>query len=76
MLCCVLCCCSPDGDDVADAVSTNKPLEALFATVYTLTRNGAMDSSLRIPALRIVLEFLQVNAQLMGTCVVSMLVRC
>lgn len=32
-----------------------------------------MDTSLRIAALRIVLEFLQVRAQHMGTCVVSTL---
>jgi hypothetical protein len=57
---------------VADAGSTNKPLEALFATVYTLTRNGAMDTSLRIAALRIVLEFLQARPQLMRTCAVPM----
>jgi hypothetical protein len=34
--------------------------EGLFATLYTLTKNRSVDTSLRIAGLRVVLEFLQV----------------
>jgi hypothetical protein len=54
--------CRPDGADAGDDLgSNNKSVqEGLFATLYTLTKNKAMDTSLRVAAIRVVVEFLQV----------------
>lgn len=48
------------GDDVGSGSS--KPIEGLFATIYTLTKNHALDTSRRVAVLRVLLEFLQVGA--------------
>jgi hypothetical protein len=55
--------CRPEGEAGADDLgSNNKSLqEGLFATLYTLTKNKTMDTSLRVAGLRILLEFLQVR---------------
>jgi hypothetical protein len=52
----------PDGEGAGDDLGTNsKSLqEGVYSTLYTLTKNRAMDTSYRVAALRIVLEFLQV----------------
>jgi hypothetical protein len=56
--------CRPDGADAGDALgsSCKSMQKGVFATLYTLTKNKSMDTSLRVAALRIVLEFLQVCA--------------
>lgn len=59
----------PDGEGGDDLGSNNKSIqEGVFATLYTLTKNRAMDTSLRIAALRVVLEFLQVCVCMLCTC--------
>jgi hypothetical protein len=51
-----------DGDDVD---TNNKTIqEAVFATIYTLTKSRSLDTSLRVAILRVVLEFLQVRARM------------
>lgn len=53
----------PEGEAGDDLGTNNKSIqEGLFATLFTLTKNRAMDQSLRIAGLRVVLEFLQVHA--------------
>lgn len=55
--------CRPEGEAGADDLGSNNKSfqEGLFATVYTLTKNKTMDTSLRVAGLRILLEFLQVG---------------
>jgi hypothetical protein len=57
--------CRPDGADAGDALgSSGKSMqEGVFATLYTLTKNKSMDTSLRVASLQVVLEFLQVCAE-------------
>lgn len=51
----------PDGEAADGVDSNNKSIqEGVFATLYTLTKNRALDISLRVASLRVVLEFLQV----------------
>lgn len=57
----------PEGEAGDDLGTNNKSIqEGLFATLFTLTKNRAMDQSLRIAGLRVVLEFLQVRAWCAG----------
>lgn len=55
-------CCSgsADADEGGDLYNSNKGVqEALFSTLFTLTKNRALDTSQRLAALRIIIEFLQ-----------------
>lgn len=55
-------CCRLNGGDADDLESKNKSVQkAVFATLYTLTKNKTLDASLRVACLRVVLEFLQVR---------------
>jgi hypothetical protein len=58
-----VCCRAAEGEsDELD--NTNKSFqEGAFATLYTLTKNRQLDASLRLAALKVVLEFLQVGWQ-------------
>lgn len=68
---CLFAACRPDGEAATDDLgSNNRSLqEGLFATLYTLTKNKALDTSLRVAALRVVLEFLQVGWLVGGVAV-------
>jgi hypothetical protein len=56
--------CSAGEGETDDLDNTNKSFqEGAFATLYTLTKNRQLDASIRLAALKIVLEFLQVNMQ-------------
>lgn len=52
--------CRPEGEAGDDFGNSKSIQEGLFATLFTLTKNRAMDTSLRIAGLRVVLEFMQV----------------
>lgn len=59
--------CSAGEGETDDLDNTNKSFqEGAFATLYTLTKNKQLDASLRLAALKVVLEFLQVTS--MGPC--------
>jgi hypothetical protein len=54
--------CRPEEAGADDLGSNNKSFQELvFGTLYTLTKNKTMDTSLRVAGLRILLEFLQVG---------------